>query len=139
VGVKDAVGDALETAKLRSELDAQGFVEFEIYSGDDPLLLPHLSAGAVGIISVCSHIVGPQLKQIFGAFNDGKMEEAQRIYHGLLPLMTTIMTITASPIPVKTALNLLGVDVGNPRLPLVPATNDETAKIRGALELAGIL
>jgi 4-hydroxy-tetrahydrodipicolinate synthase len=138
-GVKDAVGDALETAKLRSELDAEGFAEFEIYSGDDPLLLPHLAAGVVGIISVCSHIVGPQIKQIFGAFNDGKIEEAQRIYHGLLPLMTTIMTVTASPIPVKAALNLMGVKVGDPRLPLVPATDDELGKIRGALELAGIL
>lgn len=137
--VKDAVGDASETAKLRSELDAQGLTEFEIYSGDDPLLLPQLAAGAVGIISVCSHIVGPQIKQIFGAFNDGKVEEAQRIYLELLPLMTTIMTLTASPIPVKAALTLLNVDVGAPRLPLVPATDDELATIRSALELAGIL
>ncbi|MGH2788781.1 MAG: 4-hydroxy-tetrahydrodipicolinate synthase [Actinomycetota bacterium] len=139
VGVKDAVGDASETAKLRSELDAAGFTDFEIYSGDDPLLLPHLAAGAVGIVSVCSHIVGSQIKQIFAAFNDGKIEEAQRIYSELLPLMTTIMTVTASPIPVKSALNLMGVDVGEPRLPLVPATSDELAAIRKALELARVL
>jgi 4-hydroxy-tetrahydrodipicolinate synthase len=138
-GVKDAVGDASETAMLRSELDAAGFTDFEIYSGDDPLLLPQLAAGAVGIISVCSHIVGSQIKQIFAAFNDGKIEEAQRIYSELLPLMTTIMTVTASPIPVKSALNLMGVDVGEPRLPLVPATPDELAAIRKALELARVL
>ncbi|MFN2388692.1 MAG: 4-hydroxy-tetrahydrodipicolinate synthase, partial [Actinomycetota bacterium] len=55
VAVKDAVGDAGETARLRAELDAAGHGSFEIYSGDDPLLLPHLAAGAVGIVSVCSH------------------------------------------------------------------------------------
>jgi 4-hydroxy-tetrahydrodipicolinate synthase len=139
VGVKDAVGDASETAKLRGELDRAGLSDFEIYSGDDPLLLPHLAAGAVGIVSVCSHIVGPQIKQIFGAFNDGKLEEAQRIYLELLPLMTTIMTVTSSPIPIKAALNLIGVDVGEPRLPLVSATEDELAKIERALEQSGLL
>jgi 4-hydroxy-tetrahydrodipicolinate synthase len=139
VAVKDAVGDAGETAKLRAELDAAGHDEFEIYSGDDPLLLPHLAAGAVGIVSVCSHLIGPQLKQIISAFNDGKVNEAQRIYAEYLPLMTTIMTVTASPIPVRTALELVGVDVGGPRLPLVRATDDETRTIRTALERAGLL
>jgi 4-hydroxy-tetrahydrodipicolinate synthase len=139
VAVKDAVGDAGETAKLRAELDAAGHDEFEIYSGDDPLLLPHLAAGAVGIVSVCSHLIGPQIKQIISAFNDGKMNEAQRIYAEYLPLMTTIMTVTASPIPVRAALELVGVDVGGPRLPLVRATDEETGTIRTALERAGLL
>jgi 4-hydroxy-tetrahydrodipicolinate synthase len=139
VAVKDAVGDASETAMLRSELDADGSREFEIYSGDDPLLLPHLGAGAVGIISVCSHLVGAQIKQIFSAWNDGKVEEAKRVYTELLPLMGTIMGITTSPIPVKAALNMIGVSVGEPRLPLVPATKDESAAIRASLEDAGLL
>jgi 4-hydroxy-tetrahydrodipicolinate synthase len=139
VAVKDAVGDAGETAKLRTELDAAGHEDFEIYSGDDPLLLPHLAAGAVGIVSVCSHLVGPQIKQIVAAFNDGKLGEAQRIYGELLPLMTTIMTVTASPIPVRAALEMVGIEVGSPRLPLVPATESESETIRAALERAGLL
>jgi 4-hydroxy-tetrahydrodipicolinate synthase len=139
VAVKDAVGDASETGKLRSELDADGSRDFEIYSGDDPLLLPHLGAGAIGIVSVCSHLVGAQIKQIFSAWNDGKVEEAKRIYTELLPLMGTIMGLTTSPIPVKAALNMIGVPVGEPRLPLVPATNDESAAIRASLEHAGLL
>ena len=139
VAVKDAVGDASETAKLRAELDRAGLQEFEIYSGDDPLLLPHIAAGAVGIISVCSHLVGVQIKQIFSAFNDGKVDEARRIYLELLPLMTTIMTVTSSPIPVKAALNMIGVEVGEARPPLVPPTEEETAAIRSALEVAGLL
>lgn len=139
VAVKDAVGDASETARLRSDLDAAGHLDFEIYSGDDPLLLPHLAAGAVGIVSVCSHVIGPQLKQIFAAWGDGKVEEARRIYVELLPLMTTIMGVTASPIPVKAAVAMLGIEVGEPRLPLVPPTAAEEAAIREALKGAGLL
>jgi 4-hydroxy-tetrahydrodipicolinate synthase len=139
VAVKDAVGDASETSKLRAELDAGGHQDFEIYSGDDPLLLPHLAAGACGIVSVCSHVVGPQIKQIFSAWNDGKIEEARRIYLELLPLMSTIMGVTASPIPVKAAVAMLGIEVGDPRLPLVPPTASESEAIRDALKGAGLL
>jgi 4-hydroxy-tetrahydrodipicolinate synthase len=139
VADKDAVGDPGETALLRKDLDSAGATDFEIYCGDDTLLLPHLAAGGVGIVSVSSHLIGSQIKQIFAAWDDGKVEEAQRVYQELLPLMTTIMTVTASPIPVKTALNLLGVEVGEPRLPLVPATTEETQKIRTVLERAGLM
>lgn len=139
VADKEAVGDAGETAKLRADLDVAGLVDFEIYSGDDPLLLPHLAAGAVGIVSVCSHLIGPQVKQIVSAFHDGKVEEAKRIYLEMLPLMQTIMGLTGSPIPVKAAVNMIGIDVGEPRLPLVPPTDDERKAIRAALEAVGLL
>ena len=138
-GVKDAVGDAAETARLRSDLDSAGHYDFEIYSGDDVMLMPHLAAGAVGIVSVCSHLIGPQIKQIIAAYKDGKVEEAQRVFLEYLPLMTTVMTVTASPIPVKAALNLLGVQVGAPRLPLVDATEEEMQQIKTAMERAGLL
>lgn len=139
VADKEAVGDAGETAKLRSDLDLAGLQDFEIYSGDDPLLMPHLAAGAVGIVSVCSHVIGPQIKQIVSAYNDGKVEEAKRVYLEMLPLMQTIMGLTASPIPVKAAVNMIGIDVGEPRLPLVPPTEQESITIRAALEGAGVL
>lgn len=139
VADKDAVGDAAETAKLRAELDAAGRSDFEIYSGDDPMLLPHLAAGAVGIVSVCSHVIGPQIKQIFSAWNDGKIGEAQRLFSENLELMSVIMGVTASPIPVKHAVGLLGLDVGEPRLPLVPPTDDEARAIRSAMEKTGLL
>lgn len=139
VADKDAVGDAGETALLRRDLDAAGASDFEIYSGDDPLLLPHLAAGAVGIVSVCSHLIGTQIKDVVGAFNDGRMTDAQRAYSQLLPLMSTIMGLTASPIPVKAALNMIGLEVGPPRLPLVEPTEGEAAAIRTALESAGLL
>ncbi|MFN2525336.1 MAG: dihydrodipicolinate synthase family protein, partial [Actinomycetota bacterium] len=139
VAVKDAVGDAAETAKLRSELDAAGLSDFEIYSGDDVMLLPHLAAGAVGVVSVCSHLVGPQIKQIFDAWGDGKVDEAQRIYLDLQSLITTIMTVTSSPAPVKAALGLIWHAVGEPRLPLVAPTDGELEQIRSVLAQAGLL
>ena len=138
VAVKEAVGDAAETAALRSDLDEAGQHEFEIYSGDDPLLLAHLAAGAVGIVSVCSHLVGLRIKEIFAAWNDGKVEEARRVYIELQPLFKTIMGLTASPIPVKAAMNMIGVEVGEPRLPLVPPTDEESRAIRSILERYGL-
>ena len=139
VAVKDAVGDPVETATLRADLDAAGIQDFEIYSGDDVLLLPHVAAGAIGIISVCSHIVGPQIKNIFTALNAGDINEARRTYIELLPLMSTIMTLTASPIPIKAAAAMVGLEVGEPRLPLVPATDEERSSIRSVLEEHGLL
>ena len=139
VADKDAVGDVLETAKLRADLDRAGRHDFELYSGDDVMLLPQLAAGIVGVISVCSHIVGDRLKLIMGAWNDGKVEEARGIYLDLIPLMSTIMGLTTSPIPIKAACNFVGLDVGEPRLPLVSPTADESAKIRSALEAASLL
>jgi 4-hydroxy-tetrahydrodipicolinate synthase len=139
VADKDAVGNALETAKLRADLDAAGLEEFELYSGDDLMLMPHLGGGVVGVISVCSHLIGSQIKQIISAYNDGKNEEAMRIYLEYLPLMSVIMGLTTSPIPVKAAAAMIGLDVGEPRLPLVPATEEQSAAIRSALQDVSLL
>jgi len=139
VADKDAVGNALETAKLRSDLNAAGLDEFALYSGDDLMLMPHLGGGVVGVISVCSHLIGSQLKQIISAYNDGKNEEAMRVYLEYLPLMSTIMGLTTSPIPVKAAAAMIGLDVGQPRLPLVPPTEEQSTAIRSALEDVNLL
>jgi len=139
VAVKDAVGDASETARVRSDLDAAGLESFEIYCGDDVMLMPHLAAGAIGVISVCSHIVGLQMKELFAAWDDGKVDEALRLYLSLTALFGTIMTVTSSPIGIKAACSMVGLEVGDPRLPLVGATRDEAAVIRSALEKAGLL
>lgn len=138
-GVKDAVGDALETATLRADLYAAGHHDFEIYSGDDGLLLPHIASGAVGIISVCSHLVGDRIKQVFTLWGDGKPADARSLYLELVPLINTIMGVTGSPIPVKAALNMLGLEVGGPRLPLVAATQSEQDTIRAALQRVGLV
>jgi len=103
------------------------------------MLMPHLAAGAVGVISVCSHIVGLQMKELFAAWNDGKVDEALRLYLSLTPLFGTIMTVTSSPIGIKAACNMVGLEVGDPRLPLVGATPEEAGIVRSALEKAGLI
>lgn len=139
VADKDAVGDAAETAKLRAELDQAGHTDFELYSGDDPMLIEHLKAGVVGIVSVCSHLIGPRIKQVITLWDEGKTDEAEQLFGANLEFMKLIMGLTASPIPVKYATGLLGLDVGEPRLPNVPPTDDEARTIRSAMEKLGLL
>jgi 4-hydroxy-tetrahydrodipicolinate synthase len=134
VAVKDAVGDPSETARLRVDLDDAGHPEVEIYSGDDVLVLPHVAAGAVGVISVCSHLVGERMAEMLRAWGVGDASDARRTYLELTPLFNVIMGITTSPIAIKAAVAMLGFDVGDPRLPLVPATDDQKVAIRAALE-----
>ena len=138
VAVKDAVGDPSETARLRADLDAARASDFEIYSGDDILLLPLLAAGAVGIVSVCSHLVGDRMRELFRAW-PSDAGEARRIYLELIPLFDVIMGLTTSPIPVKAALAMVGIEVGRLRPPLIEATDEQKATIRAALERAGVL
>jgi len=139
VAVKDAVGDPSETALLRAELDASGHEDFEIYCGDDVLVLPAVAAGAVGVISVCSHLVGERMKEMFAAWARGDSSGARRTYLGLVPLFAAIMGVTTSPIPVKAALGMLGIEVGDPRLPLVAPTAEQSRAIRSILEESGLL
>ena len=139
VADKDAVGDAAETRKLRADLDAAGLTDFELYSGDDPMLIDHLEAGVVGIVSVCSHLIGPQIRQVITEWEAGNKDEAKRVFAENVEFMKVIMGLTASPIPVKYATGLLGLDVGDPRLPNVPPTEDEARTIRSAMEKLGLL
>ncbi|CAN5633145.1 4-hydroxy-tetrahydrodipicolinate synthase [soil metagenome] len=138
VAVKDAVGDAGETAKLRSDLNRAGLADFDILSGDDPLLLPHLAAGATGIVSVCSHLVGERMKEIFRLWPTAP-GKARAVYLELLPLMEVIMGVTTSPIAIKAAVGMLGIEVGGLRLPLLPAGDEDSARIREAMEEIGLL
>jgi 4-hydroxy-tetrahydrodipicolinate synthase len=139
VAVKDAVGDAAETARLRQRLDKAGHKDFEIYSGDDVLLIQHIAAGAVGIVSVVSHLIGNDLKSIFDSWNAGDLAAARTLFLRRLPFMETIMGLTTSPIPVKAAMAMTGFDLGDPRLPLVPPTPEQSDAIRAALEAAELL
>lgn len=101
-----------------SQLKSQsGSTHFEIYSGDDSLTLPMLSVGAVGVVSVASHIVGKQLQQMVRAFEVGKVSEAAALHLQLFPLFKALFSVT-SPIPLKVALALQGWQVGDCRPPL---------------------
>ncbi|MGQ0670108.1 MAG: 4-hydroxy-tetrahydrodipicolinate synthase [Actinomycetota bacterium] len=134
VAVKDSTGDFQAVSRLISEAPA----DFEVYSGDDWATFGYMCLGAVGVVSVASHVVGGRIKQMTDLVASGDVPAARKIHEELSPLFVALF-ITTNPIPVKAAVDMLGLPAGAPRLPLVPATDEERARIRKALEDAGVL
>jgi 4-hydroxy-tetrahydrodipicolinate synthase len=130
--VKQANDDLEQARRILAETD------LDLYAGDDNLVYPFLELGGVGGICVRSHIAGPRFKDMIRLFRLGDDDGARRIHDELQPLFD-LDRIAVNPIPIKTALGLLGHDVGGFRLPLVEATEDERERIRAALERAGLL
>jgi len=131
VAVKQANPDLRELHRLR-ELSDLG-----IYAGNDDMLLDVLKMGGLGGICVASHVVGPRLAEMARLVRAGDVAGAERLDEGLRALYETLF-ITANPIPVKEALNLLGHEVGGLRLPLVPATPQESAAVADELRRLGV-
>jgi len=113
VAIKEASGNLDQASQIRRITPKN----FAIYSGDDSLTLPLLAVGGQGVVSVASHLVGPQLQQMIQAFATGQVQTATEIHLRLLPLFKALF-VTTNPIPLKTALKLQGWEVGSPRLPL---------------------
>lgn len=112
--------------------------EFFVYSGDDSLTLPILAVGGTGIISVAAHVVGTRMQDMIKAFFAGQHAVAKDIHLELLPFFKVIF-ITTNPIPIKTALQLMGHNVGGFRLPLVSASANETEAIRKVMHSLRII
>ncbi len=129
--VKDAVGNLDKTSKTRLLAP-----NLEIYSGDDSLTLPMLALGAQGVISVASHVVGSEIKQMITSFEEGNTKKAKEIHLKLFNIFKALFVIT-NPIPVKAALNLIGVQVGGLRLPLCPADENTITILRSELRKLG--
>ena len=119
LSIKAASGRIEEVTELRSVCGPK----LSVYSGDDSLLLPMLSVGAVGVVSVASHLVGLQLKEMIELFHKGEVSSALVIHERLQPLFKSLF-MTTNPIPIKAALELSGWNVGNPRSPLSPLPID---------------
>ena len=134
VAVKDSTGDFQGISRLISEVP-EGF---EVYSGDDWATFGYVCLGAVGVVSVASHLVGTQIRQMIELIETGDVPAARKIHEDLSPLYNALF-VTSNPIPLKAALQMVGRPCGEPRLPLVPATQDERARVRKALEDAGLL
>ncbi|HEO8418958.1 dihydrodipicolinate synthase [Mycobacteroides abscessus subsp. abscessus] len=124
VAVKEASGNLNNITKIIALTPD----DFYVYSGDDGLTLPLLSVGGTGIISVASHIIGKEMKEMVNSFLAGNIEEASKMHQQLLPLMLALFK-APNPVPVKTALQLKGFDVGSVRLPLVPLTEEERKEL----------
>ncbi|KIL73624.1 4-hydroxy-tetrahydrodipicolinate synthase [Bacillus badius] len=125
VAVKEASGNLDAVTEIIAGTDE----EFQVYSGDDSLTLPILSIGGAGIVSVASHVVGNEMQQMVSAFLEGNYKEAAKIHQQLLPLMKQLFA-APSPVPVKTALQLKGMDMGSVRLPLVPLVEAERTALQ---------
>jgi 4-hydroxy-tetrahydrodipicolinate synthase len=134
VGVKDATLDFSGASKLIAEAPDG----FEVISGDDMSTFGMVCLGGTGVISVTSHVAGPQMRQMIDLMESGDIPAARKIHHQLIPLYDALF-LTTSPIPVKAAMGIIGQPVGPPRLPLVPATDEEVGKIEAAMRASGVL
>jgi 4-hydroxy-tetrahydrodipicolinate synthase len=134
VAVKDSTGDFQAISRVIAEAPDG----FEVYSGDDWATFGYVCLGAVGVVSVASHLVGMQMRQMIDLIETGDVPAARKIHEALSPLFNALF-VTSNPIPLKAALEMVGRPCGEPRLPLVPATTDERDRVRKALEDAGLL
>ncbi len=130
VALKEAGGDLEQAAEICAGAP-QGFT---VYSGDDALTLPMLSVGAVGVVSVASHLVGPQIAAMIDLFMQGRVAEATKLHLALLPVFQGLFMVS-NPIPVKAALKLIGIDAGIPRLPLLPLEGETLERLQKLLRI----
>lgn len=135
VAIKEAAGNVAQTAELYRVLPE----DFSIYSGDDGLILPFLSVGACGLISVLANVNGNILQQLMQAYSEGRVKDAADINKVMVPLAKA-MFIESNPIPIKAAVTkVTGIEAGSPRLPLTPISAAAEAKLDAALKAAGMI
>lgn len=134
VAVKEAAGSVEQAAEIRKKTPK----EFDLYSGDDGLTLDFMKVGAIGIISVASHVVGLDIKDMIKAQLNGNGKKAEEINQKLADIFKTLF-ITTNPVPVKAALRLMGWEVGSVRLPLVDVTTEEENKIKKSLKSLNLI
>lgn len=132
VGIKDAKADLHSGGQIIAETG------LAYYSGDDALNLPWLAMGAVGFISVISHVAANQLREMLSAFNSGDIATARKINSTVAPLcdaMARLGGVTLS----KAGLRLQGIEVGDPRLPQMPATPEQIDALAADMRAASVL
>jgi 4-hydroxy-tetrahydrodipicolinate synthase len=110
-----------------------------VWSGDDSWTLPVLAAGGYGVICVVSHIAGRSMKKMIEAYGRADNDVARGIHLGLLPVIKTLMTTAANPVPIKSVLNAMGFPAGPFRLPLVPLTDEQLKSVMTTVREAGDL
>lgn len=134
VAVKEASGDVNQAAEIRRMTPK----DFMIYCGEDALTLPILSVGGEGVISVASHCAGDLMKEMIDAYFDNDREKATEIHLKLLPVFKGLFMVT-NPIPVKFAVNYMGINAGKLRPPLYEASEEVKDAIRSILNELGVV
>ena len=133
VAIKEATGSMDQASQIACGCN------LTILSGDDSLTLPLMSIGGRGIVSVVANIIPKDLKALVNAFDSGNLAEAVRLHKKLFFLCKDLLGIATNPIPVKTAMKLLGKDTGEVRLPLCALDDAGVAKVRQSLVAYGLL
>lgn len=131
--VKEATGSMDQASQVMA------LSNLTVLSGDDSLTLPLLAIGGRGVISVVGNIVPADMLALVNAFDRGDMAEALRCHRKLFPLCRDMLGLATNPIPVKTAMRLLGRDNGQLRMPMTPLDATSEAKLRGTLGSYGLL
>ncbi len=134
IGIKEAGGNPDRVSQLRAALGPR----FTILSGDDSLTLPFMSVGAQGVISVASNVIPREVAQMVDAFAHGQSRKAMQLHAKFYPLFKDLF-IETNPVPVKAALAMMGLVAEEYRLPLVPMSAANRAKLRATMKACGIL
>ena len=132
VAIKEASGNISYTAQIAAEIP-----ELYIYSGNDDMIVPVMSLGGKGVISVVANVLPEETHQMCQDYIDGNVEKARKSQLELLDLINKLF-IEVNPIPVKTAMRLMGYNVGNLRLPLTEMSEDNLQALKQAMVNAGI-
>ncbi len=132
--LKESTGSMDQMSEIRNAV-ADDFI---IYCGDDSLTLPMMSLGAHGVVSIASHLIGREIREMIDAYINGRNKEAQQIHGRLYPVFK-VLFITTNPIPVKEAMKMLGKDSGLLREPLCEASEGEKETIKQVITQFGLL
>ncbi|HET7521901.1 MAG TPA: 4-hydroxy-tetrahydrodipicolinate synthase, partial [Bacillales bacterium] len=130
IAVKEASGDLDQMSMIIRETDE----DFLLYSGDDGMTLPVLAIGGDGVVSVASNVIGDDMQALVNHYKLGNTKEAAKQHRRLLPLMRELFA-APSPVPVKTALQMRGLDVGGVRLPLTPLNEAQRLSLQRVLNI----
>ncbi len=132
VGIKEASGNISYTAQVAAQVP-----DLYIYSGNDDMIIPIMSLGGKGVISVLANVLPEETHQMCRDYLDGNVEKARKAQLDLLDLANKLF-IEVNPIPVKTAVNMMGYNVGNLRLPLTDMEPQNKEKLKEAMIKAGV-
>ena len=131
--LKDSTGSVDDLSQLLLKLPK----DFAVYSGDDYMTFAAVAMGAVGVVSVASHVVGKEIKEMVQCVKNDNLDRARELHLQLYPMFKG-MFVTANPIPVKTACNMLGWNVGKTRMPLCEMEPAHADLLRKAMKEYGL-